>query len=892
MARVCSYQRSFNGGEVSPSMYSRIDDGKYQTGLALCRNFLVEPQGPIVNRPGFMYVNHVKDASKPPVLIPFQFSNEQTWVLEFGHKYVRFHTDGQTLMSGGVPYEVATPYEYGDLQDIHYVQSADIVTLCHPKYEPQELKRYGPYDWRIAAINLSTSLGVPQNVSAVQTINANVSNKTDYVREYAVTALLDDGTQESERSNSATVNCNPYGDGAYNTITWSKVDGAGLYRIYRNQGGIWSFIGQTSGTSIRDENIDPDASITPPLYDDPFSQKGGITSVTVTNGGSGYATLGGVSGIAPGTLWHYPGRTNNRPDTYSNSVPPYSDFVRVYPAYLSRVQNIGVSSSTGSGASVSFALKSIPPSGNINIETWSIAGVIVNNAGSGYKAGDTWSGGYLDGNNIKTGIRWSYPITIARRLPRVYVTDPTGTGCELEADVDNNGVITSIRVVRPGKGYTNPKVVIDPNGGGGSGATATATFGKSGDFPGAVSYFEGRRWFGGTYNRPNWLWATKSGTDYNMGYSLPSQDDDRIAAAVVSRNADRIEHIVPLSRLIFLTAAAEWLATTKNSDTITQASLSVNTQAYFGANNVQPVIVGSSVVYAASRGGHLRECGYSYEAGGYITNDVCLRAPHLFDNKSVTGMAFGKAPFPTIWCLSSDGRIIALTYVPEQQVGAFSTIETDGRFLSLCVVPEGDEDVLYAVVERSVAGQKKVFVERMHERQFKTLEDCVYLDCSGTYRGEPKSVISGLTWLEGQEVSIFADGSCEPNRVVKNGQIELDAPASVVTVGIPYTCDAQTLPFALALQDGSYGNGHKKNVKTMIFRVVNSSGLQAGPSFDRLTEYPARSIEFAGSPPSVITDEIEVRVGGAWGNTGQCCIRQPNPLPAKIISMTTEIELA
>lgn len=869
-------------------MYSRIDDGKYQTGLALCRNFLVEPQGPIVNRPGFMYVNHVKDASKPPVLIPFQFSNEQTWVLEFGHKYVRFHTDGQTLMSGGVPYEVATPYEYGDLQDIHYVQSADIVTLCHPKYEPQELKRYGPYDWRIAAINLSTYLGVPQNVSAVQSINSNVSNKTDYVREYAVTALLEDGTQESERSNSATVNCNPYGDGAYNTISWNKVEGAGLYRVYRNQGGIWAFIGQTNGTSIRDENIDPDASITPPLYDDPFQQKGGITSVKVTNGGTGYGLVGPIASISPvGSGWLVDWNGNKSALSYVSL--PFETPAGYYDAYLwtDGVFNPVVSiSGSGSGASAQCSYD-IGKSSNRYV-SMIIKSLSLRSSGSGYRKGAKividW--------DMRGSLHLEFEAVVTINKPRVYVTDPTGTGCELEADVDNNGVITSIRVVRPGKGYTNPKVVIDPNGGGGSGATATATFGKSGDFPGAVSYFEGRRWFGGTYNRPNWLWATKSGTDYNMGYSLPSQDDDRIAAAVVSRNADRIEHIVPLSRLIFLTAAAEWLATTKNSDTITQASLSVNTQAYFGANNVQPVIVGSSVVYAASRGGHLRECGYSYEAGGYITNDVCLRAPHLFDNKSVTGMAFGKAPFPTIWCLSSDGRIIALTYVPEQQVGAFSTIETDGRFLSLCVVPEGDEDVLYAVVERSVAGQKKVFVERMHERQFKTLEDCVYLDCSGTYRGEPKSVISGLTWLEGQEVSIFADGSCEPNRVVKNGQIELDAPASVVTVGLPYTCDAQTLPVALALQDGSYGNGHKKNVKTMIFRVVNSSGLQAGPSFDRLTEYPARSIEFAGSPPSVITDEIEVRVGGAWGNTGQCCIRQPNPLPAKIISMTTEIELA
>ena len=91
-----------------------------------------------------------------------------------------------------------------------------------------------------------------------------------------------------------------------------------------------------------------------------------------------------------------------------------------------------------------------------------------------------------------------------------------------------------------------------------------------------------------------------------MGYSLPSQDDDRIAAAVVARNADRIEHIIPLARMIFLTASAEWLATTKNSDVITQKSLSVNAQSYFGANNVQPVIVGSTLIYAASRGGHLR----------------------------------------------------------------------------------------------------------------------------------------------------------------------------------------------------------------------------------------------------------------------------------------------
>lgn len=789
MAQIRLYQQSFNGGEIAESMFSRVTDSKYQSGLAKCRNFLVEPQGPIVSRPGFQRVLEVKDPSKPPRLLNFTFSADQTMVLEVGEKYIRFHTQSQTLLGDdGLPYEVETPYLIDDVWGIHFVQSADVVTLVHPSYEPKELRRYGATDWRLVTIEFTSELSAPTGLTVEQTINDSVSNKEDYTREYAVTALLKDGTQESEKSESVSIECNPYGDGAYNTITWEAVPKAELYRVYRNQGGVWCYIGQTDQTSIVDENIDPDASITPPIYDDPFYQSGGIVSAAVTAGGTGYGTAG--------TL------------------------IRA-------------------------------------------------------KMSDTEF--------------YTFPAVV-RGVPLVKVTDTTGSGAELKAIVQD-GAVTGITVVRGGKGYTNPTLTIESNGSGGSGATAEASLGLAGDFPGAVSYFEGRRWFGGTYNRPNWLWATKSGTESNMGYSLPSQDDDRIAAAVVARNADRIEHIIPLARMIFLTASAEWLATTKNSDVITQKSLSVNAQSYFGANNVQPVIVGSTLIYAASRGGHLRECGYSYEAGGYVTADICLRAPHLFDNLTIKDLSYGKAPYPMVWAVSSDGRLIALTYVPEQQVGAFSTVETNGEFLSCTVVAEGDEDILYAVIRRNINGTDKVFVERMHERQYTTLADCVYLDCSGTYRGEPKTEISGLTWLEGMEVSILADGSVEPSQVVTNGKIVLDEPASVVHVGLPYSCDAQTLPLAMALQDGSYGTTHRKNVISMIFRVVNSSGLKAGPSFDDLTEYPARAMEPPGTPPQPITDEIEVRVNAAWANSGQTCIRQDQPLPAKVIGLTTKVEL-
>lgn len=760
---IRSYTRAFNGGEISPAMFARIDDAKYQTGLEKCKNFLIEPQGPLINRPGFEYVREVKYSEKDVRLISFSFSDTQTMVLEFGDKYIRFHANGATLLNEGEIYEIETPYQASDLKDLHYVQSADVMTIVHPRYAPMELRRYSAYDWRLVEISFTSSLNPPDNVTAVQTIGKDVSNKEDYTREYAVTSLLADGSQESVRSASVSVKCNPYGDGAYNTVSWGAVANASLYRVYRNQGGIWAFIGQTSDTKIVDENIDPDASITPPLYDDVFVLKNGIKTIVINKIGSGYT--GNVS--------------------------------------------INVSDSTGSGAII-------------------------------------------------------YPVIV-------------------------DGKLISADIISGGSNYTDPKVTVVADNG--SGAEIVAVVDDSGDYPSAVTYYEQRRWFGGTQMRPNSLWATKSGTENDMSYSLPSQDDDRISVRVAAREASRIQHIVPLAQLVLLTGMAEWRVSPLNNDAITPASMSVRPQSYVGSNNVQPLVINNAMIYAASRGGHLRECGYSYQAGGYVTADISLRAPHLFDNKEVVDLSFSKAPWPIIWAVSSDGKLLSMTYIPEQQVGAFSTIETKGEFKACCVVSEGEEDILYCVVERNISGSVKRFVERMHERRFVSIKEANYVDCSGIYRGGEKEEISGLDWLEGEEVAILADGSVEPNQVVKNGKIVLQQPASVVHVGLPYECDIKTLPAVMALQDGSFGSGHRKNVRQVYFRVLDSSGVQTGPSFEELTEYPARDQEAAGSAPDPISDEIGLAIEPMWSNSGQVCVRQAYPLPLRIVSMTVDMEI-
>lgn len=879
---IRQYQRAFNGGEVSPSMFARIDDGKYQTGMALCKNFLIEPQGPIVMRPGFKYVNHTKHAGKKARLIPFNFSISQTMVLELGERYVRFHTQGQTVLgNNGQPYEIETPYIEADLFDIHYVQSADVMTLVHPNYPPKELRRYGATDWRLVDIKFGSSLSAPTGLSASQTINKDVTNPTDYKRTYAVTALLADGTEESVRSSSVTIDCNPYGDGSYNTITWNAVKGAGLYRVYRDQGGIWAYVGQTDTTKIIDENISPDASITPPIYDDAFKQAKGIKSITVTAGGSSYRVFDG--GLE---LKRYDLVSKNLYAQYHHGGDTF------YPQL--RVEIID-KSSAGSGATakietttssdVVWDMTGDSSSVDYYIGVTTLKSITVTSRGSGYVKPVA----RVTVVKYGSGTLYEQELDFEGSPCSVSITDPTGSGAQV-TPVVRDGAIVAINVRSGGQGYTSPKVVITSTTG--SGASATASVDSVGDYPGAVSYFEQRRWFGGTYTRPNNLWATRPGTESDMSYSLPSQDDDRIAVRVAAREANRILHIVPLAQLMLLTGAAEWRVSPLNSDAITPSSMSVRPQSYVGASSVQPLVIGASMIYGAGRGGHLRELGYNYEAGGYISGDVCLRAPHLFDNLTIVDLAYSKAPSPVVWAVSSSGKMIAMSYVPEQQVGGFSTIETKGSIESVCVVAEGDEDIVYVEVLRTVNGQTVRFVERMVERRYTELKECIFVDCAGTYRGEARTEIAGLSWLEGETVNILADGAVEPPQVVKDGKITLTYPAEVVHVGLPFTADMKTLPVAMALQDGSYGSGHKKNVREVFFRVVNSSGTQAGPSFDKLAEYPARSTEFAGSAPDPITDEVGFQIQPQWSQGGQVCVRQKYPLPLRIVSMTTVLELS
>lgn len=727
---VRTFQRSFAGGEVTPEFWARVDDAKYQSGLALCRNFIVKPQGPVENRRGTQFVRKAGASSgsgMPVRVIPFTFSTTQTMVIELGAGYMRFHTDGATLLAGAqtawssitayvvgdmcsysgrnyyciqahtnqtpvssptywypMPYsgeyEIPAPYTAADVMDLHYVQSADVLTLVHTGYAPRELRRYGATKWLLTTPAFQSSQVPPTGVTAT------ASAGTGITYDYVVTSVGAMNTDESAQSSSATCNGNLFASASnYNTISWSTAAGASRYFVYKKSGGLYGYIGQATGTSFTDNNIAADMSRTPPI------------AQTIFNG--------------------------------------------------------------------------------------------------------------------------------------------------------------------------------------------------AGDYPGAVAYFEQRRVFAGTINQPQNFWATKSGTESNMNYCLPVRDDDSIQFRVAAREANTIRHIVPLTNLLLLTSGAEWRVTSINSDAVTPNTVSVAPQAYVGASNVQPQIIANNVIYAAARGGHMREMSYNWQANGYITGDLCLRAPHLFDEDTIIDMAYQKAPYPIVWCVSSSGKLLGMTYIPEQQVGGWHQHDTEeGYFESCCVVAEGQYDSLYLVVRRQVHGLWVRYIERMPYRGFDTQADAFFVDCGATYTGAATDTISGLDWLEGRTVSVLADGAVMPEQyVVNGGSINLPQQVSKAQIGLRITADLQTLPVAIEIQ--GLGQGRPKNVNRGWLRVYQSSGIWVGPSFDRLTEMRQRVHEPWGTPPTLRTDELQIDIKPGWGMTGQVCIRQTAPLPLTVCGVELDVEI-
>lgn len=400
-------------------------------------------------------------------------------------------------------------------------------------------------------------------------------------------------------------------------------------------------------------------------------------------------------------------------------------------------------------------------------------------------------------------------------------------------------------------------------------------------YPTAVAYYGQRKVYGGGYQAPQWLRMSRTATDDNFAYHIPLQDTDSIQIRFAARDGNGVKHLVPISELMILTSGAVWKLSSDGA--MTAASVSVQPQSYVGANDVTPVQVGGAALFASDQTGHVHELSLSQGYNSfYQVMDLSIMCPHLFDGYKIIDCALIRNPLNIVYFVRDDGVLLSLTYDPQQQVWAWAEQHTDGKFLSVAAIPEENQTVLYCLIER---GNIRT-IERLLMRQPTELKDNCLLDSSMQYKGEPTTSITGLDWLEGREVSVFADGGVKPPKVVTGGSITLDRPLSNVWIGLGYEGEVQTLPL---ISDSTHPA--KPKIATQVhLRVSATQNILAGTNPNNLTEHKPRGLENYGQPLNLINGFVKIPVASQYVKDLQITVKHDKPLPMKLLAMEVEFK--
>ena len=93
-------QPSFAKGELGPELYARTDVQAYASAVKRAQNVRVRKYGGLAKRLGTRIVAPVyaTNLANPVRLLPFQFNDQQTYVLEMGQGYMRIASGGGMLI--------------------------------------------------------------------------------------------------------------------------------------------------------------------------------------------------------------------------------------------------------------------------------------------------------------------------------------------------------------------------------------------------------------------------------------------------------------------------------------------------------------------------------------------------------------------------------------------------------------------------------------------------------------------------------------------------------------------------------------------------------------------------------------------------------------------------
>lgn len=230
-------------------------------------------------------------------------------------------------------------------------------------------------------------------------------------------------------------------------------------------------------------------------------------------------------------------------------------------------------------------------------------------------------------------------------------------------------------------------------------------------FPRCGAFHQARAVFGGFEGAPKSIVASKTG--YPEDFTTGALASDGMLIEINDRTGG-----VP----VWMESAGDLrIGTTTGEGVIagaplTPANVAWQLQTGYGGNNVRPVLVGDSVLFASFHG--LREQSFTYDRDSYLAPDLTEIAKHLFEDDHIVEVEYLSHPFQAIITRDASSRIRALSFWRENQVIGWSPWTTpsypassgassdESEIESICAVRTGGsvvDDELW-IVRRFISG--------------------------------------------------------------------------------------------------------------------------------------------------------------------------------------------
>jgi hypothetical protein len=884
-------QLQYSGGEFSPLLDARVDHPKYQSACRQLQNMIALRQGGATRRPGTIFKAKTKyqntDVREYAArLMEFQFSPTTSFILEFGHQYVRFYSNQQqvTIASASVNAWVAlTPYVVGNFvkdggltyyciaavtsaiipsadpvswaqQDIYEVptiysgrqfkgpsiytidiwriipcQINDVIYLVHPDYPPYKLERFGDTDWRFSIVNFLTPALLDENVTGV---------------------LLTPSAVTGAMTLTATAPAWA-GPGTYYAVGRSVTSGGLIYTAIANHvsaaafatdlaSGFWRletiFTAGNIGGYFEVGYIRNSAAITQALT-------GNGTSATIeASGACEFQTFGTWSATATlersddgGTTW-YSVRTIISLNDHNSSIP-----VNVVGVALFRITASNYTASAGTPRATftiidSVALGLVKVTGYTN--AYQVAGQVVERL-AGTTATNIWSEG-----------AWSLR-----------------------------------------RGY-----------------------------PQAITAFQQRLIYGGSTYEPQRIWATVVNDLENFALGDQTLATDGLAFDIAAVGRGRIQWLLGQVDLFAGFSGAEWIVNAGqgafggSTSPIGPTSINAGEHSSWGsAEGVPPALVGNAVLYPQRSAKTMQQMVFSVYTNKYMSDDLTALSEHMF-SPGIAQISY-QPQFRSqsiIWTVNKAGALCGMTYDMQAEVygwhrhisGYNADRDTVDSFESVASIDGQNvqDDEVWVVVKRDSGRCVELINPNIWETAGAVSKGisqpdaalAIYVDSAVSILNPGTNVFSGLDHLEGQSVIGLINGNTIFGPLtVTGGAVTVDgfepSGSDIVHVGLPIDYAVQGMRMDVDPRAGIV-MGVMKALSRIYLRVFNSLG---GKVQGNGTKQVPIIYKLKGTPPSQVgpltTGQMEVVPEGTQSDDPIFIVKGNDPLPLTLLATTTRI---